>query len=143
MPCQSSQQCWAHRCGATALLRVRFSAHPADAGLKRPADPLRWRGPHARHEVELKGVALCGGMLPRRSRRQGAALLTTRSFLCSLKSRCREPVTAALRREGNPRGQSRPGKNFKDFIMTTLYVREGDNYREAGAQDVLDRANAL
>jgi DNA repair protein RadC len=52
-------------------------------------------------------------------------------------------VTAALRREGNPRGQSRPCKDFKDFIMTTLYVREGDNFREAGAQDVLDRANAL
>ena len=27
--------------------------------------------------------------------------------------------------------------------MTTLYVRDGDSFREAGAQDVLDRAQAL
>ena len=27
--------------------------------------------------------------------------------------------------------------------MTTLYVRDGDQFREAGTQDVLDRANAL
>jgi DNA repair protein RadC len=27
--------------------------------------------------------------------------------------------------------------------MTTLYVREGNEFREAGAQTVLDRANAL
>jgi DNA repair protein RadC len=27
--------------------------------------------------------------------------------------------------------------------MTTLYVRDGDHFREAGAQDVLNRANAL
>ena len=27
--------------------------------------------------------------------------------------------------------------------MTTLYVRDGDQFREAGSQDVLDRANAL
>jgi DNA repair protein RadC len=27
--------------------------------------------------------------------------------------------------------------------MTTLYVREGENFREAGAQDVLERAQAL
>jgi len=27
--------------------------------------------------------------------------------------------------------------------MTTLYVRDGDNFREAAAQDVFDRANAL
>jgi DNA repair protein RadC len=27
--------------------------------------------------------------------------------------------------------------------MTMLYVRDGDRFREAGAQDVLDRANAL
>jgi DNA repair protein RadC len=38
---------------------------------------------------------------------------------------------------------SHPCKDLKDFIMTTLYVREGENFREAGAQDVLDRAQAL
>lgn len=27
--------------------------------------------------------------------------------------------------------------------MTTLYVREGNDFREAAAQDILDRANAL
>ncbi len=27
--------------------------------------------------------------------------------------------------------------------MTTLYVREGNDFKEAGAQDILDRANAL
>lgn len=27
--------------------------------------------------------------------------------------------------------------------MTTLYVREGDQFREAAAQDILDRAQAL
>ncbi len=39
---------------------------------------------------------------------------------------------------GNP-----PTKNLKDTTMTTLYVRDGDQFREAGTQDVLDRANAL
>jgi DNA repair protein RadC len=34
-------------------------------------------------------------------------------------------------------------KNFKDTTMTTLYVRDGDQFREAGSQDILDRANAL
>jgi DNA repair protein RadC len=32
---------------------------------------------------------------------------------------------------------------LKDTTMTTLYVRDGDQFREAGTQDVLDRANAL
>src|SRR5271167_4076156 len=31
----------------------------------------------------------------------------------------------------------------EDFNMSTLYVREGDQFREAGAQDVLNRAQAL
>jgi DNA repair protein RadC len=39
---------------------------------------------------------------------------------------------------GNPAHSSE-----EDRTMTTLYVREGDQFREAAPQDVLDRAQAL
>jgi DNA repair protein RadC len=34
-------------------------------------------------------------------------------------------------------------QKLKDLAMTTLYVREGHQFREAAARDVLDRAHAL
>jgi DNA repair protein RadC len=34
-------------------------------------------------------------------------------------------------------------QRLEDSIMTTLYVREGNEYKVASGQDILERANAL
>jgi DNA repair protein RadC len=34
-------------------------------------------------------------------------------------------------------------QTLEDFIVTTLYIRDGDQFKKAGAQDILDRAHAL
>jgi hypothetical protein len=79
--------------------------HPGDESSGRsgetPPGPVKRRG---------LGMTLFFVGLPRRSCRQGAARPTPWSFRCSPES-LREPMTAALRREGNPRGQSRPCKS--------------------------------
>jgi DNA repair protein RadC len=58
------------------------------------------------------------------------------------KSRGRASLDRCARRDlkvaGNP-----AHKRFEDTTMATLYVRDGDLFRVAGAQDVLDRAQAL
>jgi len=58
-------------------------------------------------------------------------------------ARCARPMTAALRREslipvGNP---AHP--KIKEWTMTTLYVRDGGEFRKAGDRDVIERANAM
>src|SRR3981081_3869435 len=51
-------------------------------------------------------------------------------------------LTAAWRPGADAPGQVRPGHS-RMTIMTTLYVREGTEFREAEPADILTRAHAL
>ena len=78
------------------------------------------------------------------------SVTTVQALRCSRASRVpllaavagRPAWTAVLRREGCPPWAIPPTPR-EDTTMTMLYVRDGGEYREASAQDIFERAQAL